>query len=95
MKTKILIIALDGLEYTYIDQGNYPHIKQQEYGTVKVPVTEIDEASTPIIWSSFVTGEQPEIHGINRSLRALCCCEWWNADRRYGRRPCDSGAHHQ
>ncbi len=64
MKTEILILGLDGLEHDYVCGEYLPNIKQVEYGKLKVPITEIDEASTPIIWTSFVTGKQPHEHGI-------------------------------
>lgn len=67
VRTKVLIIALDGLEYTYVNEQNFVYLKQLEYGKVKVPITEIGEASTPIIWVSFVTGKYPSEHGIRKS----------------------------
>ncbi len=65
MRTKFLILGLDGLEHDYVCDGDFPNIKQIEYGKLKIPITEIDEASTPIIWTSFVTGKQPHEHGID------------------------------
>ena len=70
MNTKTLIIGLDGLEYTYVDMGDYPNLKQVEYGKVRVPITDVGEPSTPIVWTSFVTGKQPEEHGIMESSTA-------------------------
>lgn len=64
--TRIVVIALDGLEYTLVKSGQFPNLKQIEFGKVQVPITSIGEPSTPIIWTSFVTGKMPCEHGINR-----------------------------
>jgi len=58
---------LDGLEYDIVHTGDFPSLKQIEYGKVRVPITEIGEPSSPIVWVSFVTGEMPDIHGVVNS----------------------------
>jgi len=58
---KVCIIALDALEYTIVDQGDYPNLKQAEYGKVEVNVYPL---RTPTIWASFLTGKQPKKHGV-------------------------------
>ncbi len=67
MKTEILILALDGLEPEYISSDRFPNLTQCEFGKTIPPITDIDEPSTPIVWVSFVTGMQPDEHGINKS----------------------------
>lgn len=64
---KILIIAFDGLEYTLVDKGYFPNLKQKEYGKVVVPITkEIGEPQTTIVWTSFLTGKTPNEHGVTK-----------------------------
>lgn len=63
----MLVLALDGLEYSYIHNDDFPNLKQVEYGKVRVPITGVGEPSTPIVWVSFVTGEMPDVHGVIES----------------------------
>lgn len=58
---KVLIIALDSLDYDRVVNGNFKHLKQKEYGGIKI---NINPLTTPIIWASFLTGEQPHKHGV-------------------------------
>jgi predicted AlkP superfamily phosphohydrolase/phosphomutase len=58
---RVLIIGLDSAEYDVIAEGNYPHLKQTEYGKVKINVKPL---FTPIVWASFITGVAKEKHGV-------------------------------
>jgi predicted AlkP superfamily pyrophosphatase or phosphodiesterase len=66
---RLFIIALDGLSYDLVVKWNLSNLMQVTYG--KVPVSpiyfggnEVDTPSTPVIWSSFITGKNPREHGI-------------------------------
>ena len=62
----MLIIGLDGAEYSVIEKGHYPHLKQAEFGTVEINVKPL---FSPLIWASFITGKvkaEHEIRGMHR-----------------------------
>jgi predicted AlkP superfamily pyrophosphatase or phosphodiesterase len=59
---RVLIVGLDSAEYDVIAPGNYPHLKQAEYGRVVINVRPI---FTPIVWASFITGAGKEAHGVH------------------------------
>jgi len=58
---RVCIVALDALEYTIVDQGDYVNLKQAEYGRAEVDVYLL---STPMVWASFITGKEPEEQGV-------------------------------
>jgi len=63
---RVCILGYDGLEYTLVDQLKLRNIMQREYGRVRVPIAGgIDDPSTPIVWTSFITGQPPSIHGVD------------------------------
>ena len=63
---RVCILGYDGLEYTLVDQLKLRNIMQWEYGRVRVPIAGgIDDPSTPIVWTSFITGQPPSIHGVD------------------------------
>ena len=57
---KVCIIGFDSLDYYLIEKYDLAHLKQKEYGKVEI----IGLESTPIIWTSFITGLPPEEHGV-------------------------------
>jgi len=59
----ILIVAFDALEYSIVDKGDFPYLKQLEYGKVKALSTEA--LKTPVIWASFITGKPPKEHKVD------------------------------
>jgi len=61
---KILILALDSLEYNLVVKYNLKNLKQVEYGKVELPIKPHEEAHSPVIFASFITGKMPEEHGI-------------------------------
>jgi hypothetical protein len=69
-KMKVLILAIDALEYNLVEKWDLKYLKQKIYG--KIPLTEkyfpnwADEPYTPIIWHSFITGLSPEKHKIQQ-----------------------------
>ncbi len=63
---RICILGYDGLEHSLVEKLNLRNIMQKEHGKVIVPIVGgIDDPSTPIVWTSFITGETPEVHGVD------------------------------
>jgi len=70
---KVLILGYDALEYTLVERLDLKNLKQREYGKVSVPITNpLGDPSTPVVWSSFITGKLPTEHGITVPI------EWKN-----------------
>lgn len=66
MTMRILILAYDGLDHDLVETLSLRNILQREHGKVDVPIVGgIDDPSTPIVWTSFITGEPPGIHGVD------------------------------
>ena len=70
---KVFILALDGLEYNLVEKWDLMHLKQVHYGKInmgeqyfglyeKVPYT-------PTVWTSFITGKPPSVHGVRELYR--------------------------
>lgn len=54
----IYILGLDGLEYDFVEKWNTLHLKQREYGKIKVPINqETGVPTSPEVWASFLTGK--------------------------------------
>ena len=66
MMMRALILAYDGLDHDLVERLCLRNILQREHGRVEVPIVGgIDDPSTPIVWTSFITGEPPEVHGVD------------------------------
>lgn len=63
---RVLIIALDSLDYDIVVRGNFKHLKQKEYGWIKISINPL---TTPLIWASFLTGESPRKHGVMKDRK--------------------------
>ncbi len=62
---KVLILALDALEYDLVKKYKLKNIMQKEYGKVRVPLDKkVKVPYTQTVWASFITGLPPEKHGI-------------------------------
>jgi predicted AlkP superfamily pyrophosphatase or phosphodiesterase len=61
---KVLVLAIDALDYYLVKKYDLPNLKQNEYGSTKLPVKEGEPIRSPAMWVSFITGESPEVHGI-------------------------------
>ena len=71
---RVCILGYDGLEHDLVEKMRLKHILQEEHGTVNVPIVGgIDDPSTPIVWTSFITGQPPSIHGVDMP-------EMWNSE---------------
>jgi predicted AlkP superfamily phosphohydrolase/phosphomutase len=69
---RVCILGYDGLEYKLVNELNLKNLMQVEYGKVNVPIVGgINDPSTPIVWTSFITGQPPEVHGVDMP-------EFWN-----------------
>jgi hypothetical protein len=54
----IVVLAIDALEYTLIEEFNCSNLKQKYYG--KTDISEYSEPRTMVLWSSFMTGKNME-----------------------------------
>ena len=55
---KVFILGLDGLEYNFVEKWNLAHLKQLEYGKIKVPIEKDEKIPlTPKVWAAFLTGK--------------------------------------
>ena len=63
---KVLIIALDGLEFDIVKRYELRNLRQKVYG--KIELNNFKKIYTPIIWASFITGLPPEKHGVDSCL---------------------------
>ena len=63
---RVCILGFDGLEQTLVEELALRNLLQQEHGRIRVPIAGgIDDPSTPIVWTSFITGQSPSIHGVD------------------------------
>ncbi len=66
MTMRALILAYDGLDHDLVEKLSLRNVLQREHGMVDVPIVGgIDDPSTPIVWTSFITGEPPGVHGVD------------------------------
>ena len=65
MNKKILIIGIDGLEYTLVKEMNLRNLLQKKYGKLDIPpecLIQTDVGAvpyTPKVWEALLTGEKP------------------------------------
>jgi len=86
---KLLILGLDGLEYKLVERWNLEVFKQKVYG--KHDVSFFRNIFTPIVWSSFLLGDNAEKLGFTvESLRGRHVPQkvrpLWNLRRRFIKR---------
>jgi hypothetical protein len=63
---RVVILGYDGLEITLVERLGLRELMQREHGRVRVPTAGgLEDPSTPIVWTSFITGQPPETHGID------------------------------
>ncbi len=67
----IVILAIDALEYTLVEELNCNNLKQKFYG--KTDIKEFSEPKTMVLWSSFMTGRNMEKEIVAKGDR-----EMWN-----------------
>ena len=65
-KMRLLILALDGLDYDLVVKWRLKNLMQTCYGRHRTIVSpRYGEPLTPTIWASFLTGKRPEEHGVD------------------------------
>lgn len=64
---RILVIGMDGLDHRKIRDYGCENLMRRSFGRLGL---EDIQLSTPMLWSSFMTGERPEEHGIDKMLAA-------------------------
>ncbi len=67
----IILLAIDALEYTLVEEFNCDNLKQKFYG--KTNIKEFSEPRTIVLWSSFMTGKNME-----KEILAKGDKEMWN-----------------
>jgi len=69
MDRRVLILALDGLEYDLVIRWRLRNLMQVRYGVFKSDISpHFKKPHTPMLWASFITGKDPKEHGVD---------EWW------------------
>lgn len=62
---KMLVVGFDGLDHEKIRKYECENLVQESFGRLD---TEEIKLSTPPLWASLITGEKPEVHGIESML---------------------------
>jgi len=62
---KVLILGIDALEYELVEKWDLKNLKQEEYGKVELPLMNLQEAATVIIWPCFITGKKAKEMGFS------------------------------
>lgn len=81
---RVFVLALDGLEYSLVTKWKLRNLLQVTHGEFEISEeywTWIDgfgRPYSPLVWSSFITGARPSVHGItgfwtyrNRSIELI------------------------
>ena len=67
----MILLAIDALEYSLVEEFNCSNLKQKFYG--KTDIKEFSEPRTMVLWSSFITGKNME-----KEILAKGDKEMWN-----------------
>lgn len=78
MTKQLAIIGIDALDYEELDNATgFDALKQAEYGKVdNTPALLTGKAVSPTMWTSFMTGQTPDVHGIRGFTWDFPCSEW-------------------
>lgn len=72
MKTKIVIIGLDGASWPVlvdlVAKGRMPNIKKLMAQGVSGPLMSLAVTASPIVWTSLATGKLPQKHGVEEFI---------------------------
>jgi len=63
---KIMILAIDALEFNLVKRWRFKGLQQNVSGWVDV--SDFKRLLTPVVFASFITGKPPSVHGIDN---------WW------------------
>jgi predicted AlkP superfamily phosphohydrolase/phosphomutase len=86
---RVLILGIDALEYSLVEEWDLKFLKQKEYGKTIVPLTKTNVGSHPatvVVWSCFITGKQPKEMGyetIKISKRDKLDDLYWTVKTRF------------
>lgn len=66
--TKVFVLALDGVPYTFLKEmmasGNMPNLTELLKSSIFKPMNSVIPPVSSSAWASFLTGKQPNEHGI-------------------------------
>jgi predicted AlkP superfamily phosphohydrolase/phosphomutase len=67
--SRVIVLGLDGADWTILDrmlaEGDLPHFRQVIEGGVRAPMVSLENFErSPVLWTSLLTGQLPEQHGI-------------------------------
>lgn len=66
---KVLIIGIDALEYNLVIEWDLKHLKLNEFGKTRVPISEgFGEPVTLVVWPSFISGSEPDVMGFDAPI---------------------------
>ncbi len=66
---KVVILGIDALEYTLVEEWDLKYLKQKEYGKVEVPIYKFaGEPVTLVVWPCFITGAEPDEMGYDSAI---------------------------
>ncbi len=66
---KVLILGIDALEHSLVEEWDLKHLKQKDYGKCQVPISEgFGEPVTLVVWPSFICGEYPDVMGFDAPI---------------------------
>ncbi len=72
MKTKIMIVGLDGASWPVLTdlvaKGRLPNIKKLMEQGASGPLMSLSVTASPIVWTSLATGKLPEKHGVEEFI---------------------------
>ena len=67
---KVFILAIDALEHYFVEEWNLKNLMQKTYGSIDVSKkygrNGASRPYTPIVWTSFITGKPPSVHGVDK-----------------------------
>jgi len=73
----IVLLAIDALEYTLVEEFNCTSLMQEFYG--KTDISDFSEPRTMVLWSSFMTGKNKEEEILKKGDK-----EMWNTKIKIG-----------
>lgn len=87
-KKKIFILALDGVSYAFLQKimalGYMPNFKKLAESSHFQPMDSVQPPVSSSAWASFLTGKQPDEHGIlSFTERDPAKMDWYTPDARH------------
>ena len=87
-KNKIFILALDGVPFTFLKRmfelGIMPNLARLAESSVFQPINSVHPPVSSTAWASFLTGKQPDAHGIlSFTERDPATMDWFTPNARH------------